>query len=189
MLIGAGAKILGNIEVGACARVAAGSEVSGGALMTPALIFLNVPPSAAVANDLVAASVNKSVGATVHWYLPRQVVRSGLVDVDTTYSVVSGFTVPAMNIRMATYYTARAAFRAAGKASAGAFIGVAVIVLRGDFAALAALEFNLGDLLFVASAIAWAVYLIPKALKHHDEVARTRSRSSRSRSRRRTRRR
>ena len=33
-----------------------------------------------------------------------------------------GFTVPAMNIRMATYYTARAAFRAAGKASAGAFI-------------------------------------------------------------------
>jgi tRNA sulfurtransferase ThiI len=33
-----------------------------------------------------------------------------------------GFTVPAMNIRMATYYTARAAFRAAKKASAGAFI-------------------------------------------------------------------
>jgi tRNA sulfurtransferase ThiI len=34
----------------------------------------------------------------------------------------SGFTVPAMNIRMATYYTARAVFRAANKASAGAFI-------------------------------------------------------------------
>jgi tRNA sulfurtransferase ThiI len=32
------------------------------------------------------------------------------------------FTVPAMNIRMATYYTARAAFRAAKRASAGAFI-------------------------------------------------------------------
>ena len=41
--------------------------MGGGALMTPALIFLNVPPSAAVANDLVAASVNKSVGAGVHW--------------------------------------------------------------------------------------------------------------------------
>ena len=41
--------------------------MGGGALMTPALIFLNVPPTAAVANDLVAASVNKSVGATVHW--------------------------------------------------------------------------------------------------------------------------
>jgi drug/metabolite transporter (DMT)-like permease len=39
-----------------------------------------------------------------------------------------------------------------------AFIGVGVIVLRGDFAALAALEFNVGDLLFVASAVAWAVY-------------------------------
>jgi tRNA sulfurtransferase ThiI len=33
-----------------------------------------------------------------------------------------GFTVPAMNIRMAAYYTARAAFRAAKKVSAGAFI-------------------------------------------------------------------
>jgi len=41
--------------------------MGGGALMTPALIFLNVPPTAAVANDLVAASVNKSVGAAVHW--------------------------------------------------------------------------------------------------------------------------
>ncbi|CAN5159692.1 hypothetical protein BH18ACT9_BH18ACT9_20030 [soil metagenome] len=41
--------------------------MGGGALMTPALIFLGVDPSAAVANDLVAASVNKSVGATVHW--------------------------------------------------------------------------------------------------------------------------
>jgi hypothetical protein len=41
--------------------------MGGGALMTPALIFLGVNPSAAVANDLVAASVNKSVGASVHW--------------------------------------------------------------------------------------------------------------------------
>ena len=41
--------------------------MGGGALMTPALIFLGVPPGAAVANDLVAASVNKSVGAAVHW--------------------------------------------------------------------------------------------------------------------------
>jgi uncharacterized membrane protein YfcA len=41
--------------------------MGGGALMTPALIFLNIPPTAAVANDLVAASVNKSVGAATHW--------------------------------------------------------------------------------------------------------------------------
>lgn len=40
--------------------------MGGGALMTPALIFLGVNPTAAVANDLVAASVNKSVGAAVH---------------------------------------------------------------------------------------------------------------------------
>ena len=41
--------------------------MGGGALMTPALIFLGVNPVAAVANDLVAASINKSVGASVHW--------------------------------------------------------------------------------------------------------------------------
>ncbi len=41
--------------------------MGGGALMTPALIALGIDPTAAVANDLVAASVNKSVGAAVHW--------------------------------------------------------------------------------------------------------------------------
>lgn len=41
--------------------------MGGGALMTPALIFLGVNPATAVANDLVAASVNKTVGAAVHW--------------------------------------------------------------------------------------------------------------------------
>ena len=41
--------------------------MGGGALMTPALIFLGVNPAAAVATDLVAASVNKSVVAATHW--------------------------------------------------------------------------------------------------------------------------
>lgn len=41
--------------------------MGGGALMTPALIFLGINPAVAVANDLVAAGVNKSVGAAVHW--------------------------------------------------------------------------------------------------------------------------
>ena len=34
---------------------------------------------------------------------------------------------------------------------------------------------DLSGVIFVLLAVAWAVYLIPKALKHHDEVARTRS--------------
>jgi uncharacterized membrane protein YfcA len=42
--------------------------MGGGALMTPALIFLGIPPTTAVANDLVAASATKSVGAAVHWH-------------------------------------------------------------------------------------------------------------------------
>ncbi len=40
--------------------------MGGGALMTPALIFLGVPPAAAVTNDLVAAAINRPVGAAVH---------------------------------------------------------------------------------------------------------------------------
>ncbi|HEX6042073.1 DUF5723 family protein [Longimicrobium sp.] len=35
-----------------------------------------------------------AIGATAHAYFPRALVRSALVDVDTTYSVISGFTVP-----------------------------------------------------------------------------------------------
>lgn len=34
---------------------------------------------------------------------------------------------------------------------------------------------DLSGLIFVALAVAWAVYLIPKALRHHDEVQRSRS--------------
>ena len=34
---------------------------------------------------------------------------------------------------------------------------------------------DLSGIIFVVLAVAWAVYLIPKALKHHDEIARTRS--------------
>ena len=34
---------------------------------------------------------------------------------------------------------------------------------------------DLSALIFVALAVAWAVYLIPKALKHHDDVVRSRS--------------
>lgn len=40
------------------------------------------------------------------------------------------------------------------------FLGVAVIVLRGDPAALVTLRFNAGDLLFVAAAISWAAYSV-----------------------------
>ncbi|WP_110183095.1 hypothetical protein [Nocardioides solisilvae] len=34
---------------------------------------------------------------------------------------------------------------------------------------------DLSALIFVALAVAWAAYLVPKAIKHHDEVQRTRS--------------
>ncbi|CAG1003467.1 MAG: DMT family transporter [Rhizobiaceae bacterium] len=44
--------------------------------------------------------------------------------------------------------------------SAVAFVGVAVIVLRGELDALLTLDVNVGDLIFLGTAIAWAVYSI-----------------------------
>jgi uncharacterized membrane protein YfcA len=41
--------------------------MGGGALMTPALIFLGINPAVAVTNDLVAAAINRPVGAAVHF--------------------------------------------------------------------------------------------------------------------------
>ena len=34
---------------------------------------------------------------------------------------------------------------------------------------------DLSGVIFVVLALVWAAYLLPKALRHHDEVARTRS--------------
>ncbi|HEX2078775.1 MAG TPA: DUF5723 family protein [Longimicrobium sp.] len=66
-----------------------------------------------------------SVGATAHLYLPRQVVRSGLVDVDTTYSVISGFTVPT-DVRV-TY----AGVGAEGGSGFGVDLGIAAEPIPG----------------------------------------------------------
>lgn len=41
--------------------------MGGGALMTPALIFLGVNPTVAVSNDLVSSAISKPVGAAVHY--------------------------------------------------------------------------------------------------------------------------
>ena len=50
-----------------------------------------------------------------------------------------------------------------------AIAGVFVIVLRGEFANLARLDFNPGDLMFVAASFSWAVYTVmlkSKSLAH-----------------------
>lgn len=50
-----------------------------------------------------------------------------------------------------------------------AVAGVFVIVLRGEFANLARLDFNPGDLMFVAASFSWAVYTVmlkSKSLSH-----------------------
>lgn len=72
--------------------------MGGGALMTPALIFLGVNPTAAVANDLVAASVNKTVGASVHWRhgSPNLRLAAFLVVGSVPFAFAGGFIVRAI---------------------------------------------------------------------------------------------
>lgn len=72
--------------------------MGGGALMTPALIFLGINPATAVANDLVAASVNKSVGASVHWRTGSPDLRlAGLLMVGSVpFAFAGGFIVKAV---------------------------------------------------------------------------------------------
>ncbi|MPZ63219.1 MAG: TSUP family transporter [Propionibacteriales bacterium] len=41
--------------------------MGGGALMTPALVFLGIPPLTAVSSDLVSSAVTKAIGAVEHW--------------------------------------------------------------------------------------------------------------------------
>jgi uncharacterized membrane protein YfcA len=69
--------------------------MGGGALMTPALIFLGINPATAVANDLVAASVNKSVGAAVHWRhgAPNIRLASLLIAGSVPFAFAGGFIV------------------------------------------------------------------------------------------------
>lgn len=57
--------------------------MGGGALMTPALILVGIPPTVAVANDLVVNAVNKVVGAGVHW-------RSGKPNLQIAFWLVIG---------------------------------------------------------------------------------------------------
>jgi uncharacterized membrane protein YfcA len=72
--------------------------MGGGALMTPALIVLGVNPTAAVANDLVAASINKSVGASVHWRRGSPNLRlAGLLIIGSVpFAFAGGFIVKAV---------------------------------------------------------------------------------------------
>jgi uncharacterized membrane protein YfcA len=65
--------------------------MGGGALMTPSLIFLGINPTVAVANDLVAASVNKSVGAAVHWRVGKPNLRlAGLLMIASVPTAFAG---------------------------------------------------------------------------------------------------
>jgi len=106
-----------------------------------------VAPAAAISGDSIAVSgtaspelidrlahtaafgPNPEVKGTARWVIRALAAARGVkpASIHDLYLAMGrgeagGFTVPAMNIRMATYYTARAAFRAAKKASAGAFI-------------------------------------------------------------------
>jgi hypothetical protein len=66
-----------------------------------------------------------SVGATAHWFIPREMVRSGLVAADTTFTDISGFRVPT-DIRV-TY----AGIASEGGSGLGLDLGVAAEPIPG----------------------------------------------------------
>jgi uncharacterized membrane protein YfcA len=98
--------------------------MGGGALMTPALIFLGVNPATAVANDLVAASVNKSVGAAVHLRRGQPNLRlAGLLMIGSVpFAFAGGFIVQAVGDE-----EARTEFLTSA-------IGVALLLAAGSYA-------------------------------------------------------
>jgi uncharacterized membrane protein YfcA len=98
--------------------------MGGGALMTPALIFLGINPAAAVANDLVAASVNKSVGAAVHWRTgsPNLRLAGLLITGSVPFAFAGGFIVKSVGDA-----EARAAFLTTA-------IGWALLLAAGSYA-------------------------------------------------------
>lgn len=92
--------------------------MGGGALMTPALIYLGIPPTSAVANDLVAAAVNKSVGAVVHW-------RAGSPNLKLAGWLIVGSVPMAL---LGAFLVRAAGSQAAQEAFLRAAIGVALLV-------------------------------------------------------------
>src|SRR5690625_686194 len=91
--------IIGILIVSAMVGVVIGlTGMGGGALMTPGLIFLGIPPTAAVANDLVAAVANKSVGALVHLRrgTPDLAMAQGLIIGSVPCALASAFNIAAV---------------------------------------------------------------------------------------------
>ncbi len=117
--------------------------MGGGALMTPALIFMGIPPSAAVANDLVAAAITKSVGASVHW-------RRGSPDLKLAGLLIAG-SVPT--------------------ALAGAFI-IEAIGTHGDQESFLKQAIGI-TLLLAASTFVGRIYLSLRNSTRHEAVATT----------------
>lgn len=59
---------LGLVAVSFAVGIVVGlTGMGGGALLTPALIFLGITPTVAVANNLVASAISRTVGAATHW--------------------------------------------------------------------------------------------------------------------------
>src|SRR5262245_58250430 len=95
-----------------------------------------VPSGDAVPGELVAdlahagaLGATPEIRGTARWIIRSLAAARGIrpASIHDLYMAMgrgeaSGFTVPAMNIRVMSYYTARAAFRAAGQLGAGAII-------------------------------------------------------------------
>lgn len=90
-------------------------------------------------------------GGVVYYALARTSATNGTLIYTTS---------PVMILLLEAMFRGRAIGRRETLGAAVAFSGIAVIVLRGSVEALLSLQFNAGDLLFVAAALSWAVYSV-----------------------------
>ena len=108
------------------------SACAGAATIEGDRISVSGPPAPELVDRLAhtaAFGATPEIKGTARWAIRALAASRGVrpASIHELYLAMGreeagGFTVPAMNIRMITYYTARAAIRAAKAASAGAFI-------------------------------------------------------------------
>ena len=84
----------------------------------------------------------------------------GLEWTTATNGILIYTTSPVMILLLEAVFSGRRIGVREGIGAAVAFLGVATIVLRGEPAALLALDFNAGDLIILGGALAWSVYSI-----------------------------
>lgn len=125
-----------------------------------ALAPLALREAAAVRTALRAAPGLIALLGFLGMWICGAVVYLGLRDTTATNATLIYTTSPVFILLIEAVTAGRRIGAREIAGSLAAMIGVAVIVTRGDLAALAALDINPGDVLILAAALSWAIYSV-----------------------------